>query len=231
MRKTPVVVVLFILSLFVLAGCDQMVQEASPEKVARYQANYEIIGTEKEEMLDHVSETVYETGDRSNRAAEEVLVNAVKPGEKITVPSGRYQITGQMTGNVYIHDENGNLLFHDILSGPYGVESITIDLNETNIVSVDGLDQVAVSPVATQLSTDLTAGIWEVGTDIEEGNYSITGDDGFGYLQVFDPNENPSVYEVIGGAFASTESEVQLYEGQKLRITGISLIHFQLNEG
>ena len=39
------------------------------------------------------------------------------------------------------------------------------------------------------------------------------------------------LYEVIGGTFSATKSEVQLSDGQKLEINSISMIHFQSNEG
>ncbi len=230
MRKTSFV--LFILSLVVLAGCNRNFDELRSEKVARYQENFEIIGSEKDKMLGIVSKTIFETSDRSNSMAKEVEVGITSfKGKEITVSSGRYQIMRTVTGNVSIHDESGDLLFHDILGSSFGVESITVDLTDTHIIKVDGeMDQVYVKPVSTQLSTELTAGIWEVGTDIEEGNYSITAPIGLGYLQIFDPNETPSVYEVIGGSFSSTKSDVQLNKGQKLRINGISLIQFEPNE-
>ncbi|MFJ7936500.1 hypothetical protein [Sporosarcina sp. NPDC096371] len=230
MRKTSFV--LFIFSLVFLAGCNRHFHELPSEKVARYQGNYEIIGNEKDDMLGNVSETIFETSDRSNSMAKEAKINLTSnEGEEISVPSGRYQITRTVTGNIYIHDENGDLLFHDILDSSYGVASITVDVNDKHTISIDGeMDQVYVTPVSTQLSTELTAGIWEVGTDIVEGDYSITAPYGVGYLQIFDPNDEPRVYEVIGGTFASTKSDIQLSKGQKLRIIGISLVHFELNE-
>ena len=230
MRKIPFI--LFILSLFVLTGCNRLFHEPPSEKVMRYQENYEIIGNEKDEMLDNVSELIFETSDRSNLLAEEVVIGVVgNEGKEIKVPSGRYQIIGNVTGTVDIRDENGDLLFHDILGSPYGVPSITVDLNDTHTIRMDGgLEQVHVSPVSTQLSTELTAGIWEVGLDIKKGTYSVTTPRGLGSLQIFDPNEDPKVYEVIGGTFSATKSDVQLSDGQKLRINGISMIHFQSNE-
>ena len=113
MRKIPFI--LFILSLFVLTGCNRLFHEPPSEKVMRYQENYEIIGNEKDEMLDDVSETIFETSDRSNFLAEEVVIGVVgSEGKEIKVPSGRYQIIGNVTGTVDIRDENGDLLFHDI---------------------------------------------------------------------------------------------------------------------
>ena len=226
MRKTPFI--LFILSLFILTGCNRFFHEPPTEIVMRYQENYEIIGSEKDEMLENVSKTIFETSDRSNSKAVEVEIGVVtREGKEIRVPSGRYQISGKVVGAVYIRDGNGDLLFRDILGSGYGVQSITIDLDEQHIIRMDGdLEQVHVSPVPTGLSTELTAGIWEVGLDIKEGAYSITTPYGLGSLQIFDPNEEPRVYEVIGGNFSATTSDVQLSDGQQLRINGISRINF-----
>ncbi|WP_143469649.1 hypothetical protein [Lentibacillus sediminis] len=216
--------------VFLLSGC--LAQGAVSDKVAAYEDNIEITGEEKEEMLEGVSETVTQISDRSNVEAEEVVIGAVSDGgEEVRVTPGRYQITGNVTGNVVIRDEAGDVLIEEILGSYYGVESITADLTESHVIEVDGLDQVSVVPVATEMSTELGAGIWQVGTDIAPGSYSITSPNGFGYLQVFQPNEDVHVYEVIGGEFAATESTVELTEGQTLRIKRISLISFQPAEG
>lgn len=135
-----------------------------------------------------------------------------------------------MTGNVYIHDENDDLLFHAIVGFPHGVESITVDLDEAKTITMDGFEQAYVMPADTQLSMELTAGIWELGTDIEAGVYVITSPYGLGYLQIFEPNEDPVVFEVIGGGFEGTKSDIQLRKGQKLRITDISMIQFQTED-
>ncbi|MEC5424855.1 hypothetical protein QGM71_15320 [Virgibacillus sp. C22-A2] len=214
-----------LISLAVLTGCGPVFQKSPSEKVKHYQANFEVIGNEKDEMLDNFSETLYETGTRDNTEAKEVIIDFIDKSEEFSVPSGRYEIKGDITGNVYIYDGSGELLFHDILGSAYGVSSITVDLTDAHTIHVDGLDYVSVIPVPTQLTTELSAGIWEVGIDIEPGNYTITGPHGgFGYLQIFDPIGGSQVFEVIS---TSTESNIHLKEGQILRITGISMIHFK----
>ena len=214
----------FLCIFLLLNGCH--LKDTPPsEEITRYETNFEIIGSEKGSMLEDVSEAIFKTSDRSNQSAEEVQIADVDKGD-ITVPSGRYTIVGERTGNVYIHDENGGLLFHDIVGSPYGVESITVDLDETYTIHMDGFEYAAVIPAPTELSTELTAGIWHVGKDIEAGSYTISAPYGFGYLQIFDPETSPQVYEVISNQFATTNSKVRLKEGQKLRITNISAIEF-----
>ena len=221
MRKTAIL--LCVLSLFVLSSCNQ---EPS-EKVTRYHENHEIIGSEKEELLSNLSETIFETSERSNITAEEAQVDVNYEVKEIVVAPGRYQIIRHASGTVSIQDLTGGLLYRGVLGSSYGVNSITVDLNNAHIIRVDGgQDTVYVQPVATQLSTELTAGIWEVGLDIEEGEYTVTAPNGVGYLQQFDPTKEPILFEVIGGNFASTTSKIQLRKGQKLKITGISMVQF-----
>lgn len=219
-----VILFIYIASLLVLNGCQQ-----PSEKITRYQENYEIIGKEKDEMITNTSETIYESIDRSNSEAKEVIIEPIyKEGKDVILPQGRYEIGGHITGNVYIHDEHGQLLFHDIIgTPPLGVENITIDVNGSHIVHVDGFEQAYIIPVSTELSTELSSGIWEVGKDIEEGRYTVTGS-GLGYLQIYEQGKSPQVFEVIGGD-SHTASKVHLKDGQMLKISGVNLIQFSSN--
>ena len=71
-------------------------------------------------------------------------------------------------------------------------------------------------------STDLNAGIWEVGLDIEAGDYLVGSEYGMGYMEIHEKGKEPVLYEVIGGNETGSKSHVNLTEGQKLRVTGIS---------
>lgn len=229
-RKIPL---MFIVVLFVMAGCEQEAFQNSPsEKVLRYEENFEIIGSEKDNLIGKLNPALFKTSDRSNALAEEVQLPFVpREGEEVKLPSGRYSITGSPTGNVFITDGSGNLLLREIVGSYAGVGTLTVDIDETYTIRVDaGYETVSILPVETQLSTELTAGIWEVGLDIEAGDYKVTTPYGLGYLHVLDKNDDPKVYELIGGTFSSTKSSLHLKEGQKLRITELSSIQFQPNE-
>src|SRR5690606_39763555 len=52
------------------------------------------------------------------------------------------------------------------------VHGITVDLNGEHAVHIDGFDEVFITPVETQITKELHAGIWEVGKDIEIGRAS-----------------------------------------------------------
>ncbi|MFD2630367.1 hypothetical protein [Oceanobacillus kapialis] len=212
-----------VVSLSVLVGCSS--QKTSSEKIDSYKDNFEIIGSEREEIIGDISDDTFYKSDRMNKDAKEYHIPAVDDGGEIfSLPDGRYQIAGGITGNVYIYDSQGDVLYHNILGSAYGVPSITLDIQDSYKIEVDsGLDEVTVTPYMQQPSTELSAGIWFVGTDIEAGEYIITGPEegGFGYLQIIEPDERNQVYEVIGGKLSSSKSKVTLREGQVIKITNI----------
>lgn len=214
--------IVIVTCLLFLAGC-----QAPSEQSLQYQENYEITGKEKEEILKNTSDSIYISINRDNTKAQEETIDAIyNEGKDVLLPEGRYQITGRLTGNVFIYDEQESLLFHDLIAPPpLGVESITVDMDGRNILHVDGFEQVNIIPVDTKLSTELTTGIWEVGKDIKAGTYSVTGND-LGYLEVFEQGAPPRIYEVIGGE-SQSETDLELKNGQKLRITGLLNVQFE----
>lgn len=141
--------------------------------------------------------------------------------------AGRYMITGYPTGNIFVYDEKGDLVLSEIVGSYAGPGSLTIDIQSGYTVRADGgYDSVEITPVPTALATDLTAGLWEVGLDIEPGEYEIALDTKYGYLHVFEEGKEPRVFELIGGEIAKSDGHVTLEEGQVIRVTGTSLIRF-----
>ncbi|SES61760.1 hypothetical protein SAMN05216389_10131 [Oceanobacillus limi] len=224
-KMKRMIITIFIISLFVLVGC----QQNPSEKVLHYEANNEIIGTEKDEIIGDVSDTIYESIDRSNSEAEEMMVGPVeREGEEVTPSKGRYTISGGLSGRVVISDEQGNLLLEEILDQAYGVQSVTVDLNGSHSVYFDGVEEAMISPAQTNFSNELSAGIWEVGKDIEAGDYSVmaASEQAFGDLMIFEEGESTRLYEIID---TSPESmiEVSLEDGQKVKISGLAFLEFK----
>ncbi|WP_188734472.1 hypothetical protein [Oceanobacillus neutriphilus] len=214
-----------LICLFVLIGCSQ--QSSKSEKVLSYQENSEIIGEEKEEIVGEVSDTMYESIDRSNAEAEEFIIGPVsREGEEITPPEGRYNVgfgfsDDFQSGRVLVYDEEDTLLIEALLDDGYGLRSITVDLNGSHTVYTDGVEELILIPKETKSSNELTTGISEVGKDIEPGNYSVATDleDGIGYLEIFEEGEQPQVFEVLINPL-EPDIDVELKEGQKVKITG-----------
>ena len=214
--------------LLILSGCHPL-QQSESDKIDLYEKNFEIVGSEKDELIGQVNPAIFTTADRSNKEAEQVESDVfTKEGVKVTLQSGRYSISGYPAGNIFIYDKNGDLVIREIVghSGIVG-SSLTVDIEDTYTVFADGgFDHVSFTPVPTQLSTNLTAGIWEVGLDIEAGDYSIGSENGLGYIEIHETGTEPVLYEIIGGTQSGSKSRVKLTEGQKVRVTGISSVQF-----
>lgn len=208
-----------------LIGCQQQ----KTEETSIYKENYEIIGSAKQEILGEVSESIYFTSDRENLNAPEVSHEVTREGLEFSVPiDGRYEIFAGPQGNISVFDEHGHLLLKEVVGYLVGGNSITMDLKNTYKIYVDGgYDGVYVTPVNTELKTNLTKGIWDVGLDIEPGIYSVKlTDQGFGYLQIFEKNQSPRVFEFISIDSISTESTIELKDGQKLKVSQTPSLEF-----
>lgn len=217
--------------LFVLTGCS----EEPSEKVKLYEENNEIIGSENEELIGDISETIYNSIDRSNAEAEGIELSPIELlGEELVPAEGRYRIAAgeyhgvPQSGRVLVSDKDGKLLIDELLDYGYGISSVTVDLDGTHMVHVDGIDYVVITPVATELSNELTAGIWEVGKDIEAGAYSVipAPDFSVGYLQIFEEGETPRVFEFLD-ASPNSKIEVQLKDGQIIKISSLNMLQFE----
>lgn len=218
-------------SLLMLSGCHPL-QKAVSDKISPYEKNFEIIGSEKDVLIGKVNPAIFNTVDRSNEDAEQVERDVLtKEGVKVTLNEGRYTISGYPAGNIFIYDENGELVIREIVGQIGGVGSLTVDIEGTYTVLADGgYDRVGFTPTPTELSTDLSAGIWEVGLDIEAGEYIFGSEYGMGYLEILEKDKNPVLYEVIGGNVTGSKTRVTLTDGQKIRVTGISLVKFKTVE-
>jgi len=231
LRGLLVIIILFS-SLLFSSGCTSPVfQDAPSEKAKSYQENHEIIGEEKEEMLKdlNISETVFDISDRDNPdpGMEEDYYFDVANEEEFTLPTGRYWFSGEISGNIYIYDEEGHLLIHEIIGYP-GVLGFFADVNESDTIRIDGLEYAtAFMNWEMESSNELSAGIWHVGIDLEPGSYTINPLGGFGHVIIQDPKGDAQIFEMIGSQAVSTESEIELKDGQVVRITGISSVEFE----
>ncbi|WP_252502477.1 hypothetical protein [Sporosarcina sp. Marseille-Q4943] len=223
---------LFAACLCTLAGCHPL-QGAGNEKNVSYERNFEIIGPERDELIGNVNQALFNTVDRSNeRIGESTAPIMSKDGKRFSLLSGRYLLHGYPVGNVFIYDKKGDLIIREIVGGSGGVRSLTMDIDKTYSIHVDGgYAAITAEPHPTMFSNELTAGIWEVGLDIEAGDYVVTSPWGLGYLEIHDKGEEPRLYEIIGGDGIKSESRVTLTDGQILRITKVSMVEFAPLDG
>lgn len=213
--------------LLIMTGCHPL-QGMTTERIVAYEKNFEIIGTEKDGLIGKVNPEIFFTADRGNEGLEQVGEGVfTKQGVKVSLQEGRYLITGQPVGNIFIYDENGELVIREVV-GYGGVSDLTVDIKDTYTIFADGgYDYVNFTPVSTFPSTELTAGIWEVGLDIEAGEYIVSMNSGLGYLEIHEKGKEPILYELIGGSpISQSTSHVSLQDGQKLRVTKTSNVQF-----
>ncbi|MCM3759126.1 hypothetical protein M3197_16950 [Sporosarcina aquimarina] len=210
-----------------LSGC-QAKQIPTSDQIFLYEQNFELTGDEKDELIKPVNPAIFTSVDRNNPEAEAVSVPVVpKTGEDLKLKTGRYMITGYPTGNISIFDSEGEQILREIVGDYAGATSLTVSVEESYTVRADGgYDSINIFTAPTSLNTDLSAGIWEVGTDIKAGTYTISLDQGYGYLQILEKEKDSILYELIGGTIGRTESIVKLKKGQWLRVTDTSLITF-----
>ncbi|WHT47998.1 hypothetical protein QNH10_18360 [Sporosarcina thermotolerans] len=106
--------------------------------------------------------------------------------------------------------------------------TLTADIDSTfSIVFDGGYNTVTIQPVKTELSTELTTGIWDVGLDIEPGDYTISIPAGYGFVQILEEDKDPRLFELMAGGLTNSKSLVQLKEGQKVRVSKVAVVYFE----
>lgn len=227
--EAQVVLIVIFVCMLILSGCHNLHGNKSEMIRSAYADNYEITGTAKDKIIGMVHPAIFTTVDRSNSEAKSTYgPMPSKKGAKITIESGRYVLTGNPSGNIYIYDQDDNLLVREIVGDKAGVPTLTADIDSAfSIVFDGGYNTVTIQPVKTELSTELTTGIWDVGMDIEPGDYTISIPYGYGFVQIFEEGKDPQLFEMMGGELTGTQSQVQLKEGQKVRISKVPMVVFE----
>jgi hypothetical protein len=224
-------VILFLFNVMILSGCTYIFQAVPSEKAESYQNNYEIIGEEKDEMIEEmmISETIFDISDRDNMEMEDPYYFDVNNEEEFTLPPGRYWFTGEISGNIYIYDKEDKLLIHEIIGMP-GVMGFAADVDDSHTIRIDGLESAAAMPLPAEISNELHTGIWHAGTDIEPGRYTIRTVGGFGHVIILEPDADAHIFEMLRSQSVESESEIEIRDGQVVRITGISSVEFERME-
>lgn len=168
---------------------------------------------------------------RDNFNTEETTLHAGNFMVGEDIPVGRYVITGDGTGNLFVYDENGLPTINEILdnSGEMGVISITTDLEAGHEIEISGLDNVTFTPAETSFSNTLSAGTWQVGLDIETGRYNVTAPSGMGNFVIYNAMGLPATNEILdaSGELGVTQITVSLEEGQEIQISGLNEVNFE----
>lgn len=172
-----------------------------------------------------------EQATRDNSNAEETTLNAGNFIVGEDIPAGRYVMTGDGTGNLFVYDENGMPTVNEILdkSGEMGVTSVTTNLESGQEIEISGLNDVTFTPAETSISNTLSAGNWQVGLDIEPGRYNVTAPSGMGNFVIYDAMGLPATNEIldISGELGVKQLTVTIEDGQEIQISGINEVNFE----
>jgi hypothetical protein len=184
---------------------------------------------EEEESADE-EESAEEPNTRDNSSAKETTLNAGTFTVGTDIPSGRYVITGDGMGNLFVYDDAGLPVVNEILdtSTDMGVSSVTTDLEDGQEIEISGMDAVTFKPAETKMSNKLSAGTWEVGLDIEPGRYDATTASGMGNFVIYNDMGLPSTNEILdaSGDMGVKTITVTLKEGQRISISGLNEVNF-----
>ena len=176
-------------------------------------------------------EPAEEPNTRDNSSAKETTLNAGTFTVGTDIPSGRYVITGDGMGNLFVYDEAGLPVVNEILdtSTDMGVSSVTTDLEDGQEIEISGMDAVTFKPAETKMSNKLSAGTWEVGLDIEPGRYDATTANGMGNFVIYNDMGLPSTNEILdaSGDMGVKTITVTLKEGQRISISGLNEVNFE----
>ncbi len=161
---------------------------------------------------------------RSNIGLEAITLDAGKydVGKDESIKPGRYTITGKGSGSVMIY-KFGVLYISEILGLPaFGVDSLTVDLDENYRVEITELDSATLTPIETDFKTVLGSGDWVAGLDFLPGPYTVSvGEEESGRIMIYDTAGYVRYSEKIGGILTPNELEIELQLGEILIVSNL----------
>ena len=225
MKKIAVLLLLAL--IFALAGCSSTDTNTTNNQNAVSNQSGDI--SNENIQTANTPTTASNTHDNSSAVLTKLFSGKFTVGQDI--PAGRYVITGDGSGNLFVYDKNGLPIISEILgeSMGIGVPSVTTDIEAGNEIEISGINNVTFTPAVTDSSTKLTTGTWVVGLDIPAGKYDATcDDDKSGNLFVYD-GILPIVSEILdksGMGIGVEKTRVDLKDGQKIQISGMPSVSF-----
>lgn len=174
--KKPVFVLLFTISLTVLAGCssfngirtplyDGQPVESKEEAIETYRKTGEVAGAEKEYYIRYpFSEDIY-APSLAYPEAEPVLLREGSYTIGEDLPAGRATLLGNESvfspesyeahvGNMIIRDEAGEVYFENLFHSLYGQSTVQVDLREGHEINIVGTDAEVTVFYAEELPED-----------------------------------------------------------------------------
>lgn len=166
---------------------------------------------------------------RDNSNAKETTLNTGTFTAGKDLPIGRYICTPTSGSGNFIVTENDIPVINEILGGTenLGTPSVTDDFKDGQKIQISGLKGVKFTPAETKLKTELTTGKWEVGLDIEPGNYVAGVKSGNGNFFVYRGGV-PIVNEILGenDSLSVPNVTIDIKNGDIIQISGLTNVTF-----
>jgi len=152
----------------------------------------------------------------------------------VDIPAGRYSATTVEYdfGSVTVYELGTKVpevseILGFIAETAY-VESIALTLIESQEIKIERLGHVVFTPLHTELKTELTTGIWEVGHDIKPGTYTASSKDGLsGSIALLSDEDIVAILKLGNGESDKKSEIVTLKNGQVIRISRIPTVIFE----
>lgn len=177
--------------------------------------------------------------NRDNKSAKETILSSGEWEVGKDITEGRYDILSKEgTNNLMILDPESNGIsdvFKNVYTildskGENGVESITCNLKQGQIVKISGTTKVNFIPSETKANNRLTSGDWEVGIDITPGKYRVKSEKESGNFIILNKDRNKArINEVLDltGDNGVKSLECELKDGEIIELRGVHTVVFE----
>ena len=136
------------------------------------------------------------------------------------IPEGRYEIVGDSDGTFVVW-RRGAMLVNEALGGD-GIGTLTIYLLDGDMIDISDINNASFNLVENRaFSTNLSAGVWVVGSDVIPGQFYATVPSGTGQIAVW-RGDDLLVNETITDDGSGTW--VELEEGDMITVSGVDLV-------
>lgn len=146
------------------------------------------------------------------------------------IPHGRYIISAlRGTGNISSVKKDGtrgiNEIFTAALRTSLRVHTVTTDIEDGEVITIDQLGTVSFLPAPAIMSTTLSSGTWVTGFDVPAGSYTVTnanqGEQGTISLVVDGKVIKNEILGQVGGV-GENSLPLDISEGQIVTIHGLN---------
>lgn len=154
------------------------------------------------------------------------------------IPRGRYIISAlRGTGNISSVKANGtrgvNEIFTAALRTSLRVHTVTTDLEEGEVITIEQLGTVSFLPAPASMTTALSSGTWITGFDVPAGSYVVTnanqGEQGTISIVVDGKVVKNEILGTVGGV-GRDSLPLEISEGQTVTIHGLNNVVFVANK-